>query len=123
MKAKVESLGIAEQFVLFALFVTFAHSFFEEFYWRWFVYGNLRTVIAPRFAHVIAAIAFAAHHLVVTSQFFPFLFACFLSFCVAVGGFIWSHLYERQKSLMGAWICHLIVDAGLMIVGFQLLQQ
>ncbi len=124
VKAKVISLGIeGDRFLLFAVFVTFAHSFIEEFYWRWFVYGNLRYVIPKRRAHVVAAITFAAHHLVVTSQFFPFAFACFLSFCVAVGGFIWSQLYERQRSLAGAWVSHLVVDAGLMIIGYHLLQQ
>ncbi len=121
VKSKVDSLGFADQFIPFALFVTVAHSFMEEFYWRWFVYGNLRHLVPGQRAHFLAAFAFAAHHLVVTSQFFPFPLALFFASCVAVGGYLWSQLYERQNSLAGAWASHLIVDAGLMVIGWHLL--
>jgi membrane protease YdiL (CAAX protease family) len=122
VKAKVKALGFADHFIPFAVFVTVAHSFLEEFYWRWFVYGNLRHLMAGPRAHLLAALAFASHHLIVTSQFFPFPLALFFAFCVAIGGYLWSQLYERQLSLAGAWASHLIVDAGLMVIGWHLLQ-
>jgi membrane protease YdiL (CAAX protease family) len=121
VKAKVAALGFENHFIPFAVFITVAHSLLEEIYWRWFAYGHLRRVVSIGQAHVIAAVAFTGHHLVVTSQFFPFGFACFLSFCVGIGGLIWSFLYQRQGTLAGAWICHLLVDAGLMWVGWILI--
>ena len=74
-------------------------------------------------AAILGSIAFAAHHLVVTAQFFPFAFAFFLSICVGIGGMLWCWLYHRQGTLAGAWISHLIADAGLMTVGHYLLHQ
>jgi len=121
VRAKVASLGFADHFIPFAVFVTVAHSFLEEFYWRWFVYGNLRHLVPGQRAHLLAAVSFAAHHLVVTCQFFPFPLAFFFAFSVAVGGYLWSQLYERQRSLAGAWASHLVVDAGLMAIGWHLL--
>jgi membrane protease YdiL (CAAX protease family) len=121
VRAKVKSLGFLDHFIPFAIFITVAHSFIEEFYWRWFVFGNLRKVVPLPFAHGIAAVGFAAHHLVVTCQYYPFWFALGLAACVAVGGLIWSLLFQRYNSLLGSWICHACVDAGLMWVGYQMI--
>ncbi|MGI9243219.1 MAG: CPBP family glutamic-type intramembrane protease [Verrucomicrobiales bacterium] len=121
VRSKVKSLGFLDHFVPFAIFITLVHSFIEEFYWRWFVFGNLRKVVALPMAHGVAAVAFAAHHLVVTCQYYPFWFAFGLAICVGIGGLIWSLLFQRYQSLLGPWICHLCVDAGLMWVGYQMI--
>lgn len=121
VRAKVESLGFLDQFFAFAIFITIVHSFIEEFYWRWFVFGNLRRVVPLAVAHGIAALGFAAHHLVVTCQYFPFWFALGLAACVALGGLIWTCLFQRYNSLLGCWISHACVDSGLMWVGYQMI--
>lgn len=121
VRSKVRSLGFLDHFIPFAMFITLMHSFIEEFYWRWFVYGNLRKILSLPVAHGLAAITFAAHHLVVTCQYYPFAFALFLAFCVAIGGLIWSLLFQRYHSLVGPWLSHLVVDAGLMWVGHQMI--
>lgn len=121
VRVKVAALGFEDHFIPFAIFITVAHSLLEEIYWRWFGYGYLRKIVSPAKAHLIAAFAFTLHHIVVTSQFFPLPFALFLSFCVGIGGLIWSHLYQRQGTLAGAWVCHMLVDAGLMWVGWRLI--
>ena len=121
VRDKVRSLGFLDHFIPFAIFITVFHSFIEEFYWRWFVFGNLRRVVPLPLAHGIAAVGFAAHHLVVTCQYYPFWFALGLAICVGIGGLIWSLLFQRYNSLLGPWICHLCVDAGLMWVGYQMI--
>lgn len=118
---KAEGLGFKNHFLLFAIFVCVFHSALEEFYWRWFVYGGLRKRVGPATAHVLAAISFAAHHLVVTLQFFPTGMAIFLAACVAIGGFIWSWMYEKHGGFFGCWLSHLCVDVLLMVVGYQLI--
>jgi hypothetical protein len=40
---------------------------------------------------------------------------------VGLGGIIWSLLYQRQGTLSGAWLCHAIVDMGIMAIGYKLL--
>jgi len=40
---------------------------------------------------------------------------------IGVGGMIWSWMYLRQASLLGAWIAHMIVDFGILWIGYQLL--
>ena len=119
--ARAEGLGFKEHFLLFAVFVSVIHSGLEEYYWRWFLYGQLRHKMTRRVAHLIAAVAFGGHHLIITLQFFPAALAFFLTACVVVGGLIWSIMYERQGTVVGCWVSHLCVDVMLMIIGFELI--
>ena len=117
---KAEGMGLKDHFILFAIFISVIHSALEEFYWRWFTYGQLQRKMSRWAAHIVAAVAFGGHHLIVTLQFFPIALAGFLTGCVVAGGFIWSMMYEKQGTVIGSWISHLCVDVLLMVIGFQL---
>ena len=104
-----------------AVFLSVLHSLLEEYYWRWFVFGGLHQMVSPVWAHILAGVAFMAHHVIVLLQYFPVPLTIFLSLMIGVGGVIWSWMYLRQKSLMGAWIAHIIVDFGALWIGYQLI--
>ena len=115
-----DSLG---GFLVIAVFYSVVHSFLEEYYWRWFVYGRARQYLGPRAASFFSSLAFMAHHVVVLNTFFPGDFWSVvvpLSFCVAIGGAIWSMVYERTGSLYGAWLSHALVDVSIMICGWDM---
>ena len=105
----------------FGICLAVLHSLLEEYYWRWFVFGGLRQLTPAGLAHTLAGAAFMGHHVVVLLQFFPVPLAIFLSLMIGVGGMIWSWMYLRQASLLGAWIAHMIVDFGILWIGYQLL--
>lgn len=120
---KSEEMGILAHYWLFALFISVLHSLLEEYYWRWFVYGQLERLTPPVAAHLLAGVAFAAHHVVIISEFFGVFWGFFFSAFVGIGGIIWSLMLARQKTLMGIWVSHMIVDFGAMGVGYWLIQQ
>ncbi|MDB4358815.1 CPBP family intramembrane metalloprotease [Verrucomicrobiales bacterium] len=115
---RIHGLGVAEHYLWFALFISFAHAALEEFFWRWFAFGQLRKLISVPWACFWAAVGFAAHHVVILTQFFPLGWALILGSCVGIGGAVWSLIYHRYGSLLGAWISHMIIDLGLMWVGW-----
>jgi hypothetical protein len=47
--------------------------------------------------------------------------AFFLGSCVGIGGVLWSVLMVKQRSLLGAWMSHMVVDIGIMIIGARLM--
>ena len=122
-KMTESGVGTPVRYVVFAGLLSAVHSLLEEYYWRWFVYGRLRLHLPPAPAVSIAGAAFMAHHIVILSVFFPGWFwqaVVPLSLGIAVGGIVWAWLYERSGSLVGPWASHLIVDAALMWVGYDL---
>jgi len=121
IRAKVQALGILNHYWTFGLFLSLIHSLLEEYYWRWFVYGHLRQVVGNGLAHGLAGVAFSAHHIVVTTQYFPLAWGVMFGALTGVGGIFWSLMYQRQRTLAGAWISHVWVDLGILSIGHRLL--
>lgn len=125
IQAKVAGFGLDAgwKFLALAAFYSVFHSLLEEYYWRWFVFGQLRRVTSLGPAIVVASLGFMAHHVLVLSTYFGWWTAptLLLSAAVAVGGAFWAWLYARTGSLYGSWLSHAIVDAGIFAVGYALL--
>ena len=121
IRAKAEDLGLLAYYWPFAIFLSVIHSLIEEYYWRWFVFGRLAEAMPVTLAHLLAGVAFAAHHVVVATQFFPLGWGVLLGSLVGVGGVVWSIHYRTQRTLAGAWISHLVVDLGIMTIGHRLI--
>ena len=118
---KTMELGVLDHYWTFAIFISVFHSALEEYYWRWFVYGQLRAVAGRWTAHILGGVSFGAHHIVIVTQFFPFWWGVLLGSLVGFGGILFSLLYERQKSLVGAWVAHMMIDFGIMAIGYELI--
>jgi membrane protease YdiL (CAAX protease family) len=127
IRAKVAGFGLDSVWKYAALgtFYSIAHSLLEEYYWRWFVFGQLRRLVPVAAAIAVSAIGFMAHHVVVLSMFFGWwtLPTLLLSAAVGVGGAFWAWLYQRSGSLYGPWLSHLLVDAGIFLVGYELVRE
>jgi uncharacterized protein len=116
------SLGNPLGYAALGVFYSLVHSFLEEYYFRWFVFGRLRRLLSFAPAAMIAGLAFMSHHVIVLYVFFGFSFhTWFLSLCIAVGGFLWAWQYEQSRSLLGSWISHLMVDAGIFLIGYHII--
>jgi membrane protease YdiL (CAAX protease family) len=128
VRQKVQEFGItsAASYALFSAFICLAHSLLEEYYWRWFVFGQLRRLVALAPALLLSALAFMAHHVLVLHAFFPgqFLSAVVpLSLAIAAGGVVWAWLYERSGSVWSPWLSHLLVDASIFAIGWEMISQ
>ncbi len=118
---RLTALGLDSHAGYFALvvFYSLVHSLLEEYYWRWFVYGQLRSRLPIVVALPLASAAFGAHHVIVLWVYFQATGpTVFFSLCVMVGGAVWCWLYERSRSLLGIWLSHLLVDAGILVAGW-----
>ena len=126
IREKIKGMGIdsTAKFAALSVFYAVLHSLLEEYYWRWFVFAQLRRVTALRPAITISALGFMAHHVIVLSVYFGWgsFLSLFFSLGVAVGGVAWAWLYHRSRSLFGPWLSHALVDAGIFLVGFELVK-
>jgi len=124
IREKVAGLGIDAlwKYLLLTVFYALAHSLLEEYYWRWFVFGELRRLTPAATAVAVSSLGFAAHHVIVLGRYFGYgsILTWLFALGVAVGGVIWAVQFERTKSLWGIWLSHLLVDAAIFLIGLDL---
>lgn len=118
---KVQGFGLENHYSTFAIVLSVAHSAFEEYYWRWFVFGGIAQYMQPGTAAWVSSIAFASHHFVVLSQFGPLWLAVLGTAGVLFAGRIWCWLYKRSGTLWASWVSHILADAAVMTLGYVLL--
>lgn len=124
VRDKLQDMGLDGwwQFVGAALFYSLFHSLLEEYYWRWFVFGELRELVRVGSAIIVSSLGFMAHHVVVLATFLgwqspaTYLFSA----AIAIGGAVWAWIYHRSGNLYGAWFGHLLVDAAIFAIGYDL---
>ena len=115
-------MDVPWRYVSMGLFYSIVHAMLEEYYWRWFVFGQLERYCRPGVAVVVSAIGFAAHHVIVLSIYFgaTSVTTWLFSAGIAVGGAFWAWLYHRSGSLIGPWAGHLLIDAAIFSIGYEI---
>lgn len=112
-------------FLVVALGLSLAHSLFEEYYWRWFVFDALAERTSLPVALAVSGVAFASHHVIVIDRLLgggrPFLVAV-LTLGVAIAGAAWAWLRHRDRSLISPWIGHAAVDGTIFWIGWEILR-
>jgi membrane protease YdiL (CAAX protease family) len=126
LQHKLQEVGMdtPRRYALLALFIVAGHSLLEEYYWRWFVFGGLRQLLPLAPAMALSSLAFMAHHVVVLYVYLPGRFfeaVLPFSLAIAAGGGVWAWLYERSGTIWSPWLSHLLVDAGIFVIGWDLL--
>ena len=113
------------RYVVAALLISFLHSWLEEVYWRAFVYRWLDRLMHSEWSLVVAALGFAAHHVVVITVYLgdvSVIVLALMSLPVALSGVLWSLLYRTTGNrLLAPWISHICLDLAIMAVGYDLI--
>jgi uncharacterized protein len=124
--SRLQQMGLTGPagFLALAVFYCVVHSWLEEYYWRWFIFGTLARYLPPAGAMIVSGLGFALHHFVILAVYFPNhvgTLALPLALGVAVGGVFWAWLYHAAGSLYAAWVSHLLIDAAIMTIGYTML--
>ena len=126
IRAKVESTGLNSvvRYAALGCFYVVFHSLLEEYYWRWFVFGELRQRQSALVAVVVSSAGFMAHHVILLAVYFGWSspLTYLFSLGVAVGGAVWAWLYERSGTLLAPWLSHALVDAAIFVIGFDVVR-
>ena len=120
--SKIHSLGLFRYYWIMALFISLAHSLFEEYYWRVFILSQLARWIPGTLAlSLIAGFIFGIHHIFAMLSLFawPIVALCVLSTMVA--GFIWSRMRLGGYSIWDCYLSHVFADLAVMWIGYDLL--
>ena len=121
IQEKIDGMGLDSvwKFAGLGLFYGLCHSFLEEYYWRWFVFRQLKKIVSLKWAIAISSLGFMAHHVVLLAHYFGWTepLTYLFSLSVAVGGAFWAWMYHRFNSLISPWISHMVVDIAIFAIG------
>ncbi len=111
----------ADNFLFVSLYISFVNSLLEEFFFRGFVFTNLKHLRSGRFAYLFSSILFAVYHVaMMTGWFSPVLFLLVMAGLVA-GGMIFNYLNERMGTVYISWLVHMFANFAINTIGFLLL--
>ena len=121
--ALTENAGVMkENFLLVSLYISFANSFLEEFFFRGFVFTNMKEHAGRKPAYIISAAAFSLYHVaMMVGWFSPALFFLVMA-GLFVGGMIFNWLNERLDTIYCSWLTHMFANFAINTIGFMLLK-
>lgn len=110
-----------ENFIFVSLYISFINSLLEEFFFRGFVFLNLKNTSGRKTAYFISALAFAVYHTAMMTGWFNVFVFVLMLFGLFVGGIIFNILNEKQGSIYTSWFVHMFANFAINTVGFILL--
>lgn len=120
--ALTQNAGVTkENFLYVSLYISFANSFLEEFFFRGFVFTNLKQLSGRKLAYIFSAAAFSLYHVAMMIGWFsPVLFLLVMTGLVA-GGMIFNWLNEKLDTIYCSWLTHMFANFAINTIGFLLL--
>ena len=118
-----ESAGVTkDNFLFVAVYISFVNSLLEEFFFRGFLFGNLKALHSRRFAYLFSSVVFALYHVAMMLGWFglPLFLLCMAG--LTAGGMIFNWLNEKQGNLYASWFVHMFANFAINTIGFMLLQ-
>ncbi|KND47495.1 MAG: hypothetical protein AB199_03635 [Parcubacteria bacterium C7867-004] len=114
-------LGInSGNFLFVGLYVIFVNSLLEEFFFRGFLFLNLKGHASRVFAYVFSAGLFAVYHLAIIKGWFnPVLMALAL-ISLFVIGLVFNYLNSRSGHFLNSWLAHGIADSAIILIGMHM---
>ena len=121
--ALTDNAGVTkENFLYVSLYISFANSFLEEFFFRGFVFTNLKQHSGRKLAYIFSAAAFSLYHVAMMIGWFsPALFLLVMAGLV-IGGMIFNWLNEKLDTIYCSWLTHMFANFAINTIGFMLLK-
>lgn len=111
-----------DNFLYVSLYISFVNSLLEEFFFRGFLFSNLKAGSARGFAYGFSAITFSLYHVAMMIGWFNIWLYLLVLAGLAVGGVIFNYLNEKLGCIYASWLTHMFANFAINTIGFLLLQ-
>ncbi|HHX62479.1 MAG TPA: CPBP family intramembrane metalloprotease [Epulopiscium sp.] len=108
-----------ENFLWVALYISFVNSLLEEFFFRGFIFLNLKKTGGRKFAYISSALVFSIYHVAIMGSWFkPIIFVIAMT-GLFVGALIFNYLNEKSNNIYNSWLVHMMANLAINTVGFK----
>lgn len=111
--------GVNKQnFVFVALYISFANSLLEEFFFRGFSFLTLKEVSNRKFAYIFSSLMFAAYHVAMMIGWFSVWVVLLSLIGLFIGGVIFNYFNEKYNNIYLSWLIHMFSNFATNTIGF-----
>ena len=112
------TLSITAQNIIFiGLYIIIFNSLLEEFFWRGFVFDELKNT---KYANILTGIAFSFHHVVFfyTWLSIPLILLSLLG--LTIFAVMQNYLFLKTRNISNVWISHIFADVVQILIGLKI---
>ena len=111
-----------DNFLYVSLYISFVNSFLEEFFFRGFVFANLKQLSGRKLAYIFSATAFNLYHVAMMIGWFSSFLFLLVMVGLVFGGMIFNWLNEKLDTFYCSWLTHMFANFAINTIGFILLK-
>lgn len=114
-----ETTGVNKSnFLWVALYISFANSLLEEFFFRGFAFINLKKITTRKIAYVFSSLTFALYHIAMMIGWFGWPVVLISLVGLFAGGMIFNKFDEKSETVYLSWLIHMFANFATNTIGF-----
>ena len=114
-----ETTGVNKSnFIWVAIYISFANSLLEEFFFRGFSFITLKKLTSRRFAYVFSSMVFALYHIAMMIGWFGLPVILISLVGLFIGGMIFNRFDEKSENIYLSWLIHMFANFATNTIGF-----
>lgn len=110
--------GSIVKILLIDFYIIFVNAFVEEFFFRGFVYRNIKN---EKCATFVSAVLFAMYHTLLLFKMFDLIIGTAALISLYIVGIIFIKLNEKSNNIYPSWLVHMSANLALNICGLILM--
>lgn len=105
-------------FIFVAVYISFANSLLEEFFFRGFSFLALKEVSDRKTAYIFSALMFALYHIAMMLGWFALPVVLLALAGLFIGGLIFNFFNEKYNNIYMSWLIHMFANFATNTIGF-----
>lgn len=106
-----------DNFIFVAIYISFANSILEEFFFRGFSFLTLKKNTNRKFAYIFSSSIFALYHIAMMIGWFNIIVIILAIIGLFVGGLIFNYFNEKYNNIYLSWIVHMFANFAINTIG------
>lgn len=107
-----------DNFIFVSIYISFANSLLEEFFFRGFAFLTLEKTSSRKFAYIFSASLFALYHIAMMIGWFGLPVVLLAMLGLFIGGMIFNYFNEKYGNIYLSWLIHMFANFAINTVGF-----
>jgi membrane protease YdiL (CAAX protease family) len=107
-----------DSLLYYGLYMSFVNSLMEEFFFRGFIFLNLKKLGYKKTGYITSSLLFAIYHIANFQNWFsPVLYILAIA-GLFVGGTIFNFLDDKDNTFFNSWFVHICADLAIVLIGY-----